>query len=246
MKSQHKSKVNCKSGIPLTANEISYKLKDYFAEIGLKQSDIAKILDITQAAVSNQLSGRSFGVNAAKKWSKTFGFNKLWLMTGEGNMFENGNAKPTIILDSDKIEIMGPKHHYDDEIPVIPAWLFRAPSIDIYEHVINDPLVETLPKVLHFDDHDLFARCPGDAMHPKISKGCLLAMSKLDNHDKIINGNIYIIDTYSQGMILRQIISNKDTLLCVPYNKDQFESFEISYDDIINVFKIVGVLTKYD
>lgn len=229
------------NSIPLTPVEITNKIKDYFTETGLKQCDVACILDVTQSAVSNQLSGRPFGVNAAKKWSKTFGFSKLWLMTGEGIMFEHKG--PSNILDGDKIEIMGPKHHYDDEIPVIPAWLFRAPNINIYEHVINDPNVETLPKVQHFGDFDIYARCPGDAMFPKICKGTLMALSKMDHNDKIINGNIYVVDTYSQGMILRKILNNNDgTWLCVPVNKDQFEPFEISRNDVINVFKVVGLL----
>ena len=55
---------------PLTPSEICLKIKSYFEENGLKQSDIAKILDVTQAAVSNQLNGRAFGINAAKKCHK--------------------------------------------------------------------------------------------------------------------------------------------------------------------------------
>ena len=67
---------------------ISKKLKDYFTENGMKQNEIAETLDITQSAVSNQLNGRPFGINSAKKWSKAFGFSINWLTTGEGPMFE--------------------------------------------------------------------------------------------------------------------------------------------------------------
>lgn len=247
MKKHTSYPVDCRSGNPLTPLEVTYKLKDYFDETGLKQSDIARILDVTQAAVSNQLSGRPFGVNAAKKWSKTFGFSKLWLMTGEGPMFVANTKSPLHVLEGDVTEIMGPKHHYDDEIPVIPAWLFRAPNIDIYEHVMNDPNVETLPKVQHFSKHDIFARCPGDAMAPKICKGSIIALTKLDKSEPINNGDIYVVDTYSQGMILRRIIDTKTGIwICDPVNKDQFEPFEISRDDVINVLKIVGVLTAYN
>lgn len=226
----------------LNAFEICNKIKEYFEENGLKQNDISKILDITQSAVSNQLSGRAFGINAAKKWSKSFGFNKLWLMTGEGLMFEHNG--PSNILEGDKIEIMGPKHHYNDEIPVIPAWLFRAPNIDIYNHVINDINVETLPTIPHINKKiDIYARCPGDAMFPKICKGTLMALSKLDKETPIMNGNIYVVDTYSRGMILRRILDNKDnTWTCVPVNKDQFQAFNINRDDVINVFDVVGLL----
>ena len=225
-----------------TPNHVSMKLKDYFIENGMKQCDIAEVLDVTQSAVSNQLNGRPFGINSAKKWSKTFGFSINWLTTGEGPMFEK--RKPQNILQADGVEIMGTKHHYNDEIPVIPAWMFRAPSTDIYTAVTNDPNVETLPKVPHFAHHDLFARCPGDAMAPKICRGTLMALAMLDRDTAISNGDIYAVDTWSQGMIIRRIHDNRDgTWKCVPVNQDHFQPFDIDREDVINVFRIVGVLT---
>ena len=222
-------------------NEISKKLKDYFAENGMKQSEIATALDVTQSAVSNQLNGRPFGINAAKKWSKLFGFNINWLLTGDGPMFDK--KRPTNILKGDSHEIMGPKHHYNDEIPVIPAWMFRAPNTDIYKAVMEDDSVETLPRVPHFSNHELFARCPGDAMSPKIRRGYLMALERLDKDATIINGEIYAVDTWNQGMIIRRILDNRDgTWTCTPCDLDHFQPFDIDRSDVINVFKIIGIL----
>lgn len=224
-----------------TSRYISNKLKEYFAENGMKQTDIASVMDVTQSAVSNQLNGRPFGVNAAKKWSKTFGFSINWLTTGEGPMFDH--RKPTNVLLGDGHEIMGAKHHYDDEIPVIPAWMFRAPSTDIYKAVINDPTVETLPAIPHLSKHDLFARCPGDAMAPKIRRGYLMALRKLEMEENIVAGEIYAVDTWSQGMIIRRVRDNRDgTWTCTPCDLDHFQPFDIERSDVINVFRIVGVL----
>ena len=206
----------------------------------MKQCDIAEVLDITQSAVSNQLNGRPFGINSAKKWSKAFGFSINWLTTGEGSMF---TKKPTNILHADAHEIMGPKHHYSDEIPVVPAWMFRAPNVDIYKTVMEDDLVETLPIVPHFSKHELFARCPGDAMSPRIRRGHLMALTRLDHDAPIVNGEIYAVNTKSQGMLVRRICDNKNgTWTCSPCDLDHFQPFDISRDDVITVFKIVGVL----
>jgi transcriptional regulator with XRE-family HTH domain len=228
-----------------SATEISTyictKLKDYFIENGMKQCDIATVLDITQSAVSNQLNGRPFGINSAKKWSKAFGFSINWLTTGEGAMFIN--KKPLSILKADAHEIMGPKHHYNDEIPVIPAWMFRAPNTDIYKAVMADDSVETLPAVPHFSTHELFARCPGDAMSPRIRRGYLMALNRLDHEAPIVNGEIYAVDTWTQGMIIRRIRDNRDgTWTCSPCDMDKFQPFDIQRTDVINVFRIVGVL----
>ena len=223
-----------------TSTYICFKLKDYFIENGMKQCDIAEVLDITQSAVSNQLNGRPFGINSAKKWSKAFGFSINWLTTGEGSKF---TKKPTNILHADAHEIMGPKHHYADEIPVVPAWMFRAPNVDIYKAVMEDDLVETLPIVPHFSKHELFARCPGDAMSPRIRRGHLKALTRLDQDAPIVNGEIYAVNTKSQGMLVRRIKDNRNgTWTCSPCDLDHFQPFDISRDDVITVFKIVGVL----
>lgn len=220
---------------------ICKKIKDYFAENGMKQSEIADALGVTQSAVSNQLKGRPFGINSAKKWSKLFGFNINWLTTGEGSMFSAKSG--TNILKGDGHEIMGPKHHYNDEIPVIPAWMFRAPSLNIYEAVMSDSNIETLPPVPHFSKHELFARCPGDAMSPRIKRGHLMALDRLDKDAAIINGEIYAVDTWNQGMIIRRIMDNRDgTWTCIPCDQDHFKPFNIDRSDVINVFKIVGIL----
>lgn len=220
---------------------ICNKLKDYFNENGMKQCDIASVLDITKAAVSNQLNGRPFGANSAKQWSKAFGFSINWLTTGEGPMFDH--RRPIIVLKGDDHEIMGPKHHYDDEIPVIPAWMFRAPHVDVYKAVTSDSTIETLPAVPHFAPHELFARCPGDAMAPRLRRGHLMALTRLPEEAPIINGEIYAVNTKSQGIIVRRIRDNYDgTWTCTPCDLDHFQPFDIDRSDVFTVFRIVGVL----
>ena len=238
---QQNGNTNTENTTKDSPTRICNKLKDYFNENGMKQCDIASVLDITKAAVSNQLNGRPFGANSAKQWSKAFGFSINWLTTGEGPMFDH--RRPIIVLKGDDHEIMGPKHHYDDEIPVIPAWMFRAENTDIYQAVMNDPHVETLPRIPHLANHELFARCPGDAMAPRIRRGYLMALTKLDKDVDIMNGDIYAVDTWSQGMIIRRIRDNKDgTWTCTPCDLDHFQPFNIDRSDVINVFRIVGVL----
>ena len=240
MKSEFSKKCTDPSATEISIH-ICSKLKDYFIENGLKQCEIAEILDVTQSAVSNQLNGRPFGVNSAKKWSKAFGFSIVWLTTGEGPMLVN--KKPLNILKADAYEIIGPKHHYNDEIPVVPAWMFRAPDTDIYKSVFEDPSVETLPIIPHLAPHELFARCPGDAMSPRIRRGHLMALSRLNEEAPIVNGEIYAVNTKSYGMIVRRIKDNRDgTWTCFPCDMDRFQPFDIQRSDVVNVFRIVGVL----
>lgn len=217
--------------------EIGNTIKEYFAEIGLSQTDVASRLGVQQAAVSNQLNGRAFGKNSAAKWNKAFGFRVNWLLTGEGSMFD-----PQAPEEHEYHLETHPELNHDNDIPVVPARLFRAPEIDIYEYVMNSSSVEKLPPVPHFQKHDLFATCPGDAMSPLIRRGYLMALRRIPVDSTIINGEIYVVDTKSQGMFLRRIVNNGEGLTFIAENQNDFPEFCLPYDDVINIFRVVGVL----
>ncbi|MBR2064788.1 MAG: hypothetical protein IJ971_08855 [Bacteroidales bacterium] len=219
--------------------EIGKTIKEYFTEIGLSQTEAANALGVQQAAVSNQLNGRPFGKNSAAKWNKAFGFRVNWLLTGEGPMFDDEGS--SALREFHTLEDH-PELNHEDDIPVIPARLFRAPEINIYEYVMSSPNVERLPPVPHFQKHDLFATCPGDAMSPRICRGYLLALRRMPIDSTIINGEIYVIDTLSQGMFLRRIIDNGEGLTFISENQTEFPDFSLPYSDIINIFRVVGVL----
>lgn len=217
--------------------EIGKKIKEYLIEIGISQIEAAKMLGVQQAAVSNQLNGRPFGKNSAAKWNKTFGFRKNWLLTGEGTMFDAVQQKSSEYNIEDHPEL-----NHENDIPVVPARLFRAPEINIYEYVMNSEMVEKLPPVPHFQKHDLFATSPGDAMAPRICRGYLLALRRMPEDSTIINGEIYVVDTRTQGMFLRRIVDEGDSLRFIAENQNDFPDFTLPYGDIINIFRVVGVL----
>jgi len=219
--------------------EIGKTIKEYFTEIGMSQIEAANALGVQQAAVSNQLNGRPFGKNSAAKWNKTFGFRINWLLTGEGPMFDDEGT--STLREFHPLE-NHPELNHEDDIPVIPARLFRAPEINIYEYVMSSPNVERLPPVPHFQKHDLFATCPGDAMSPRICRGYLLALRRMPIDSTIINGETYVIDTVSQGMFLRRIVDNGEGLTFISENQTEFPDFSLPYSDIINIFRVVGVL----
>ncbi len=217
--------------------EIGKKIKEYLSENGISQMEAARMLEVQQAAVSNQLNGRQFGKNSAAKWNKAFGFRINWLLTGEGPMFDTDETPHFDGMLEDHPEL-----NHADDIPVIPARLFRAPDINIYEYVMNSHSVDRLPPVPHFQKHDLFANCPGDAMAPRICRGYLLALRRMPKETTIINGEIYVVDTKSSGMFLRRIIDNGDTVTFISENQKDFPPFELPHDDILNIFRVVGVL----
>lgn len=218
-------------------SDIGKKIKEYFSEIGMSQQEAANILGVQQAAISNQLNGRPFGKNSAARWSKAFGFRKNWLMTGEGPMFDT-----TIEREREYELEIHPELDHANDIPIIPARLFRAPEINIFEYVRNSSSVEKLPPVPHFLKHDLFGTSPGDAMAPIIKRGDLMALRRMPKDAVIMNGDIYVVDTISNGMFVRRLTINEDKIICTSENPESFPTFEITMDDVYNVFRVVGVL----
>ena len=219
--------------------EIGNKIKEYFSEKGLSQQEAATMVGVQQAAVSNQLNGRPFGKHSAATWNRVCVFRKIWLLTGEGPMFDAAasNDREYILEDH-------PELNHDNDIPVVPARLFRAPDIDTYEYVCNSPSVERLPPVPHFLKHDLFATCPGDAMAPKIRRGYLMAVRRMPKGAVIINGDTYVVDTRSSGMFVRKLIVTDEGFQCVSEDPETFPTFDIALDDIHNIFRVVGILVN--
>ncbi len=219
--------------------KIGKKIKEYFSEIGMSQTEAADRLGVQQTAVSNQINGRSFGKNSAAKWNAAFGFRTNWLLTGEGPMFDHQDKY------GDEESFNNEAHHelnHENNIPVVPTNLVRTPEIDIYKYVTTSPNVDRLPPIPHIQKHDFFARCPGDAMAPRIQRGYLLALRRQEPGTPIINGEIYAVDTKSNGMFVRKIIDNGGTLTFVAENQVDYPDFELPYEDILSISRVVGVL----
>lgn len=66
-------------------------LRLFFDAHGIKQRDVAERLGLHEGTVSSILSGR-YGISkeTAAKMAQVFGFNIMFLMTGEGELESNG------------------------------------------------------------------------------------------------------------------------------------------------------------
>lgn len=75
-------------------NKVGERLKIFFKEKGFTQVQVAERVGSTQQVVQKLLAGRPFGKRTAATWSKEFGLNPAWLITGQGEMIlEDKNAQ---------------------------------------------------------------------------------------------------------------------------------------------------------
>ena len=74
--------------------KICLEIKMYLKEHGISIADAAKMMGEPESFAYNSLSGQSgFGAERAKKWAEAFGFNEVYLRTGEGQLISDNQPK---------------------------------------------------------------------------------------------------------------------------------------------------------
>ena len=203
-----------------TAKEIGRQLRAYFEQKGMTQKQVADILGIQQQNVGVHFQGRPFGKNAATKWQNAFGFSAHWLMTGQGKMMSDDVTPYTNPTPSTPSEL-------DDLVPIVP------------NGVTN--ISDSQPKVHQFPRYDFFFQCVTDAMQPEIYAGDLLGIRKHDSASPLVNGETYVFDTKSTGMLIRMLEEKEDGYLATAHN-DRYKDTFFPRSEIISIFTIVGLV----
>ena len=131
-----------------------------------------------------------------------------------------------------------------EELPIIPAKIVNAPSVDVYKYISdNENNIETAPVVQQFPDSTAFYRIKTKAMEPNICAGDMLALAAYPvGHERIVPGDPYSVDTNTNGLVTRLLFNHPDGFLARSYNPDKYPDFVITREEIIRIFRIVGLL----
>lgn len=71
--------------------KIGEKLSAFFKEKGITQEEVAAQLGVSQSYVNALLNDKkAFGKKQAQKWNELFGLSVNWLLTGDGNITNDG------------------------------------------------------------------------------------------------------------------------------------------------------------
>ena len=234
-------------------NAVGSALKKYFEERGYSQQQLADILGVHQTNISALFLGkRPFGKNVAKKWHDAFGFRVNWLMTGEGPMFDtdttvtqtnvhgNNVIAQTIKTITDMPQASTPSE-LDELVPMVPRDMARMPNISIWEHMKSASNLETAPKIHQFPRYDFYFQCVTDAMRPEIMAGDLLGIRRHDPSAPLVNGETYVFDTKSTGMLIRMLEEKEDGYLATAHN-DRYKDTFFPRSEVLTIFSIVGLV----
>lgn len=131
-----------------------------------------------------------------------------------------------------------------EELPIIPAKIVNAPDIDVYKYISdNENDIETAPVVQQFPDYKAHYRIKTKAMEPSICAGDMLALAAYPKgFERIVPGDPYSVDTNTNGLITRLLYNHPDGFLARSYNPEKYPDFVIAREEIIRIFRIVGLL----
>ena len=209
-----------------THEKVAREIKDYLVEHGLTMTEVAARLGCSQQAVSNQLSGRKIGENVARKWAEAFGFNLVYLMTGEGSLIAPG---VTLMAVAKNVE--------PNTVPLLPIFAQAGHLTGWSESVMETDCERVISPV---NGIDMAVHIYGESMYPDIPNGSVVYVKKISG--RIIDfGKPYILDTVD-GPLLKYVAPGHDDgfVKCISANHDpMYAPFEVSKTDIIGMYRVV-------
>lgn len=211
------------------------ELKKWFAGKGLKQTDIAERLKVSPTIVNNYLNGaRTFGKNVALKWSREFGLNPLWLMSG-GTQGEIAALPEVHTPNPDIINI--PILSLDARGGFLPN-----DKTDIDQYTIG-----TMPfnkQIAHTGD--VVIPVYGDSMTPKYPAGSYILIRPIEAWREYIElGRSYVLELADWRRIIKIVRKGSDATHYTldSYNVD-YESNEVAISFINNMWLVVASVNR--
>lgn len=168
--------------------------------------------------------------------------NIEWLLTSKGSMIKDGSTDIQISNDTTTSSMpttsMNPgigTPYYDVD--------FIGGFDEVFNSRVNIPATNIV--IRGFEKASLWCNVTGHSMEPKINHGDIIALHQCTLND-IQYGEIYavVLDTIRTIKILRRS-PNPDKLRFIPINTNDYDEQEFDKSRIINVFEVIGSISKF-
>lgn len=198
---------------------------------GGNKSEFARMIGVSPQAVNTWITCNTFDIDII--YAKCLNVSPDWLLTGKGNMLkeeEKGDVSAPIVSYDPK---MG-QPYYDVD--------FLGGFSEVYNSQVSLPDRNII--VPGFDRANLWCNVTGHSMEPQISHGDIIALRPCTIND-IQYGEMYavVLDTIRTIKILRRGSSPK-YIRYIPINPN-FDEQEFEVSRIINVFEVIGSISKF-
>ena len=208
--------------------------------IGAMERTIGASKGVLSRAINN-------GTDIQAKWLSIIvenypRYSTGWLLTGAGGMLKdnlngiqtadeaNSSTLPTTSMNP---SIGTPYYDVD----------FIGGFDEVFNSQVNIPATNIV--IRGFGKASLWCNVTGHSMEPKINHGDIIALRQCTLND-IQYGEIYavVLDTIRTIKILRRS-PDPDKLRFIPINTDGYDEQEFDKSRIINVFEVIGSISKF-
>lgn len=239
---------------------VKQRLLDFIYHLRVSQKDFCDALGVSNSYVHS--IRKSIAPEKLSAISALYPeLNIEWLLTGKGEMLNSGRAVSGGVVVTNNGQINGNNnmnvtHTHSssaeqsdedvpmsevEEIPVVPRKLYNETNVDVLEYV-NEHNVNTSPSVLQFPSFDIWWYVYTDSMQCEYMPGDKLALRAYPKgFEKIRNGRDYVIQTNLNGMTLCRLTRCDGGYIASYENKKYSDDF-IPEEDVVNIFKIMGLL----
>ncbi|MBR5824182.1 MAG: helix-turn-helix domain-containing protein [Paludibacteraceae bacterium] len=199
------------------------RLIDYYS--GGNKTQFANKLGITPQGISSWVSRDTFDIELV--YAKCENVSAQWLLTGEGEMLDEGCQ-----LTTGERKPLG--------IPLLPveavAGVLSGNDMQVMEYDCEYFDVPT------FKGAEFLIRVTGDSMQPKYYSGDIVACKRLPIDTFFQWNRVYVIGS-EQGVILKRVRQGSDAehITLVSENTD-YAPFELSLSKVHSIALVVGVV----
>lgn len=231
------------------------------------KTEAAFYIGCTPSNFSGALSGRD-GVLTLKFMQRFAGkfrdiFNDKWLLKGEGEMLRNGNKACSVatannspnavvnasyngnILISDGVQM--PNSYGDTPViernwkPVVPASMAKMFDYDVMANINQQNAMKVERLYSGTAKLDIWHYVTDNDLYPFYQKGDCLGLKAYEPGDhRIRTGNVYVVDTKRDGLIVRRFrLDSNGDFVSYTFNDADPQNFMIPKDDVIRVYSVV-------
>lgn len=159
-------------------------------------------------------------------------YNKVWLMTGEGDMLSStSSAQPQPSAKAERLS--------DDEaykVPLVPISALGG-SLNDFNLAVKRADCESV--ISPIKDIDMAIKISGDSMEPEYPSGSQVLIKKVNERAFLEWGRVYVLNTCN-GIVIKRLMPTADpnTVLCESINP-KYPPFEVNLENVNGVYRVM-------
>lgn len=125
-------------------------------------------------------------------------------------------------------------------VPTIPFKVYNETGVDLQEYIVKN-VVPMGPAIAQFATTDLHMFVSNDEMKPHLRSGDVLSLKRVSEEAPIVNGEIYVINSYYLGLTVR-FVFDRGTHYELKSSNEWYEPFNLPKEQVFGIYRILGLV----